>query len=146
LGTIEKKKHTPGLDLKGDNGLGSGLGALGGLLGLVILETAVALLNNGSILLLRVGTEEVLLLILLGLVLGVGGEVSTLGAVGSESLGGVTGESGELALVRGDVLVPAGDVGVLLSVGGSAEGLEGHDISLAGRRAIEKQSVGTFDT
>jgi hypothetical protein len=128
--------HTPGLNLHGDKGLSSGLGLVG-LLGLVLLETLVALSNNLGVLLLRVGAEEVLIVILLGLVLGVGGKLSGLGAVGSEGLGGVTGEGGEFALVRGDVLVPAGDVGVLLSIGGAAEGLEGHDIGLAGRGAVE---------
>jgi hypothetical protein len=34
------------------------------------------------------------------------------------------------------VLVPAGDVGVLLSIGCAAEGLEGHDIGLAGGGAV----------
>jgi hypothetical protein len=128
--------HTPGLNLHGDKGLGSGLGLVG-LLGLVLVETLVALSNNLGVLLLRVGAEEVLIIILLGLVLGVGGKLSGLGAVGGEGLGGVTGEGGEFALVRGDVLVPAGDVGVLLSVGGAVEGLEGHDIGLAGRGAVE---------
>lgn len=130
-------KHTPGLDLQGHKRLSSGLGALGGLLGLVLLEALVALSDSGSILLLRVGTKEVLLLVLLGLVLGVDGELGGLRAVGSEGLGGVTGEGGELALVRGDVLVPAGNVGVLGSVGGGAEGLESHNIGLAGGIAIE---------
>ncbi len=130
-------KHTPGLDLQGHKRLRSGLGALGGLLGLVLLEALVALSHGGGILLLRVGTEEVLLLVLLGLILGVDGELGGLRAVGSEGLRGVTGEGGELALVRGDVLVPAGNVGVLGSVGGGAEGLERHNIGLAGGIAIE---------
>jgi hypothetical protein len=34
------------------------------------------------------------------------------------------------------VLVPAGSVGVLHSVGGGAESLEGHDIGLAGGGAV----------
>jgi hypothetical protein len=134
---LSKRTHTPGLDLEGNQRLGGGLGALSGLLGLVLLETLVALSNNGGILLLRVGTEEVLLLVLLGLVLGVDGELGGLGTVGSEGLGGVTGEGRELALVGGDVLVPAGNVGELGSVRGGAEGLEGHNIGLAGGIAVE---------
>jgi hypothetical protein len=142
---ISKRTHTPGLDLEGHQGLGGGLGALSGLLGLVLLETLVALSNNGGILLLRVGAEEVLLLlVLLGLVLGVDGELGGLGAVGSEGLGGVTGEGGELALVRGDVLVPAGNVGELGSVGTGAEGLEGHNIGLAGGVAVENSQFWMF--
>ena len=134
----DQESLTPGLDLQGHQGLGSGLGTLGGLLGLVLLEALVALSNSLGVLLLRVGAEEVLLLVLLGLVLGVDGQLSGLGTVGSEGLGGVTGEGGELALVRGDVLVPAGNVGVLLGVGGGAEGLEGHNIGLAGSITIER--------
>lgn len=132
------KTHTPRLDLHGDEGLSSGLD-LAGLLGLVLLETLVALSNDLGVLLLRLGTEEVLIIVLLlGLVLGVGRKLGGLGTVGSEGCGGVTGEGGEFALVRGDVLVPAGNVGVLGSVRGGAKGLEGHDIGLAGRVAVEQ--------
>lgn len=132
------KTHTPRLDLHGDDGLGGGLD-LAGLLGLVLLETLVALSDDLGVLLLRLGTEEVLIIVLLlGLVLGVGRKLGGLGTVGSEGCGGVTREGGEFALVRGDVLVPAGSVGVLGSVRGGAEGLEGHDIGLAGRVAVEQ--------
>jgi len=126
----------PGLDVHGDNRLGSGL-HLAGLLCGVLCEALLTDTGVLSILLLVVGTEEVNFVIVLLLSVGGGlggvdGELSGLGAVGSELLGGVAGERGELGLERGDVLVPAGSVGVLGDLRGRLQGLEGLDIGLGG--------------
>jgi len=130
----DTRKLTPGLDVHGDDRLGSGL-RLASLLCGVLLEALLADTGVLGILLLIVGTEKVNIIIVI--VLGVGGglggvdgELSGLGTVGSELLGGVTGERRELGLERGDVLVPAGSVGVLGDLGGGLQGLEGLDIGL----------------
>lgn len=86
--------------------------------------------NLGVFFLITAEEVHVVIIIGSGLVLGVGGELRTLRAVGSELLGGITREGTELGLVRGDVLVPTGNVGVLLSVRGAGEGLEGYNIGL----------------
>jgi hypothetical protein len=126
-------QHTPGLDVKGDNGLGSRLG-LAGLLLLVLLNTGSLELLVLLVLLLVVGAEEVnlviLLLSLLGSLGGVEGKLLRARAVGSGLLGGVARELGELRLVGGDVLVPAVGVRVLLDGGGLLQLLEGLDIGL----------------
>lgn len=118
VGQSRAKKHTPWLDVKGDDGLGSRLD-LAGLL-LVVLSKAL-LLDAGSlsVLLLVVGAEQVdLVVVVLSLLLrglgGVEGELGGLGAVGSEVLGWVTGEGVELGLEGEHVVVPPPCVWVLL--------------------------------
>jgi len=138
-------KLTPWLDVHGDNRLGSGL-RLAGLLGGVLLEALLTDTGVLGILLLVVGTEEIDIIIVIVLSVGSGlggvdGELSRLGTVGSELLGGVTGERGELGLERGDVLVPAGSVGVLGDLGGSLQGLEGLDIGLGRTVAMNAVSA-----
>lgn len=127
-------KHTPGLNLESHEGLGNGLG-LGLLLLAVLSKASLTLLDDLRVLLLIIGAEEVHVVVVVGS-LGVGGQLSGLRAVGSVGLGGIAGEGGVLSLERGDVLVPASSVGVLLGVRGTGEGLEGHDIGLGGSIAI----------
>lgn len=134
---------TPGLDVQGDDRLGSGLD-LAGLLCGVLLEALLTDTGVLSILLLVVRAEEVNVVIVLLLSVGSGlggvdGELSGLRAVGSELLGWVTGERRELGLERGDVLVPAVGVGVLGDVRGSLQGLEGLDIGLG--RTVSTDAV-----
>lgn len=134
-----KREHTPGLDIHGDDGLGSDLG-LGSLLLAVGSETLLTDTGSLSILLLIVGAEKVDILLLLGGSLGglggVDGDLGDLRAVGGVGGRRVTGEGGELVLVGGDVLVPAGSVGVLLGGGSILQGLEDGNISLGGSVAI----------
>lgn len=136
---LSSTKLTPRLDVKSDDRLGDGL-RLGGLLLTVSSETLLTDLGSLSILLLVVTAEQVDIIIilrsLLGGIGGVDGQVSRLRAVGRVSLGGVARESGELALVRGNVLVPSGGVRVLLSVGSLLGSLEDGDISLRGTVTI----------
>jgi hypothetical protein len=129
-------KRTPRLHIHGDDRLGGGLGLA--LLLLAVLGQAL-LTDAGSlgVLLLVVGTEKVDVLILLllssgGGLGGVQGDLSDVGAVDGVGLAGIARQGGELVLVRGDVLVPAGRVGVLGGIGGSAQGLEDDGISLRG--------------
>jgi hypothetical protein len=140
IGTVEL---TPGLNVHGDDRLGSGL-HLAGLLCGVLLEALLTDTGVLGILLLVVGTEEVNIIIVIVLSVGGGlggvdGELSRLGTVGSELLGGVTGERRELGLERGDVLVPAGGVGVLGDLRGRLQGLEGLDIGLG--RTVAMKAV-----
>ena len=139
-----EKKHTPGLDVHGDDGLGSDLG-LGSLLLGVGLETLLTDLGSLSVLLLVVAAEQVdiiiILLSLLGSLGGVDGELALLGAVGREGLGSITGKSGELALVGRDVLVPSGGVGVLGSLRSRLQGLEDGNIGLGGTVAEMSSSA-----
>jgi len=132
---------TPGLDVQGDDRLGSGL-RLASLLCGVLLEALLTNTGVLSILLLVVRAEEVNVVIVLLLSVGSGlgrvdGELRGLGAVSSELLGRVTGERRELGLERGDVLVPAVGVGVLGDIRGSLQGLEGLDIGLGRTVATE---------
>jgi len=133
------RKRTPGLDVEGDNRLGGDLGLV--LLLLAVLGQALLADADGlGVLLLVVAAEEVDILVLLllsgGGLGGVDGDLGDLGAVDGVGLAGIAGQGGELVLVRGDVLVPAGRVGVLGGVGGGAQGLEGDGISLRGRVAV----------
>jgi hypothetical protein len=115
------RKRTPGLDLADADSLG--------------------------VLLLVVAAEQVDVLVVLllsggGGLGGVEGDLGDLGAVDGVGLAGVAGQGRELVLVRGDVLVPAGRVGVLGGVGGGAQGLEDDGISLRGRVAVvERRSA-----
>lgn len=132
-------KRTPGLDVEGDDRLGGDLGLV--LLLLAVLGQALLADADGlGVLLLVVAAEEVDVLILLllsgGGLGGVDGDLGDLGAVDGVGLAGIAGQGGELVLVRGDVLVPAGRVGVLGGVGGGVQGLEGDGISLRGRVAV----------
>lgn len=124
-------KHTPRLDIHGDNGLSSRLG-LALLLLLVLSQSPLTLSNDLGVLLLRVRAEEILVLVLLssGSGLGVDGHLGLLRAVGSVGLGGVARKSGELSLVGGDVLVPTGSIGELGGVRSGAESLEAGNIGL----------------
>lgn len=132
---------TPGLDVHGDNRLGSGL-RLASLLCGVLLEALLTDTGVLSILLLVVRAEEVNIVIVLLLSVGsslggVDGELSGLGAVSSELLGRVTRERRELGLEGGDVLVPAVGVGVLGDIRLSLQGLEGLDIGLGRTVAMD---------
>lgn len=133
------EKLTPRLDVKSDNGLGDGLG-LGSLLLTVSSETLLTDLGSLSILLLVVTAEQInIIIIILSLLGGLGGvdsQISGLRAVGRVGLGGIAREGGELALVRGNVLVPSGGVRVLLRVGSLLGSLEDGDISLRGAVTI----------
>jgi hypothetical protein len=121
IAAVKLARHTPRFNVKGDNGLGSGL-HLALLLLLVLLDTG-SLELLVLLIILVVGAEEVnlivILLLLLGLLLGslggVDGKLLRARAVGGEVLGGVSRELGELRLVGGNVLVPAVGEGVLLN-------------------------------
>jgi hypothetical protein len=141
-----RTEHTPGLNVKGDNGLGGRL-HLALLLLLVLLDTG-GLELLVLLVILVVGAEEVdliviLLLSLLGSLGGVEGELLRAGAVGGELLRGVAGELGELGLVGGDVLVPAVGEGVLLNGGSLLDLLEGLHIGLGGAIAGDAVSYGS---
>ena len=128
-------KRTPRLDVESDKRLGDSL-RLGSLL-LVVLSQALSLETLSLSILLLVTAEEVdVLITAFLLLLGLDSHVDGLGAVGTDGLAGIAGEGGELILERGDVLVPTGSVGVLLGVGGTAQGLVDGNISLRGRVAI----------
>lgn len=131
------EQHTPRLDIEGDNGLGNSLG-LGLLLLLVLGQSLITDTGSLGILLLVVRTEQVDIVVLLGLLGGLGGVDGHLGdirAVGSVGGSGITRESGEVALITGNVLVPSGSVRVLLGIRGARESLVGDDISLRGVEA-----------
>ena len=131
-----KQIHTPRLDVQCADGLGSRL-YLASLL-LVVLGKALGLELLGLGILLLVTAEQVDLVIVL--LCGGGGlgrvesELSGLGAVGSELLGWVTGQRGELGLEGEDVVVPAPCVGVFLGGGDRLQLLEDLDIGL--RRGV----------
>lgn len=135
-----QRARTPGLDVEGDNRLGGDLG-LGILLGAVGGQALLADADGLGVLLLVVAAEEVDVLVLLllrgGGLGGVQGDLGDLGAVDGVGLAGIAGQGREVVLVRGDVLVPAGRVGVLGGVGGGVQGLEDDGISLRGRVAVE---------
>ena len=138
---LRKGKHTPRLDVQSDDRLGGNLGL--GLLLLAVLGQALLADAGGlGVLLLVVGAEKIDILVLLllgggGGLGGVDGHLGDLGAVDGVGLAGVAGQGGELVLVRGNVLVPAGRVGVLGGVGGGAQGLEDDGIGLRGGVAVE---------
>lgn len=129
---------TPWLDVKGNDRLGGNLG-LGGLLLLVGSETLLTDANGLRVLLL-VGAEQVDVIVVLSSGLGgrslgrVHGDLGDLRAVDGVGLGSITGESGELILERGNVLVPPGSGRVLGGIRGAGESLEGGDIGL--RRSV----------
>lgn len=133
-------KRTPGLDVHGDNRLGNGL-RLGLLLLLVGLQTLLT--DSGSLgVILLVATEQVDIIIIIGLLLSLGwvdGQLRGLRAIRAVGLGGIAGESGEFALVASNVLVPASSVRVLLRVGGRAKSLESGNISLRGTLTRERR-------
>lgn len=131
---IQCSRLTPRLHIHGDDRLGNSLG-LGSLLLTVSSETLLTDPDSLGILLLIVRAEQVNIVVVVlssSTLGGVDGEVARLGAIGRVGLGGVTGEGGELALVAGNVLVPAGGVGVLVGGRGGGESLEDGDISLRG--------------
>jgi hypothetical protein len=132
IAAVKLARHTPRLNVKGDNGLGSGL-HLALLLLLVLLDTG-SLELLVLLIVLVVGAEEVnlivILLLLLGSLGGVEGKLLRAGAVGGGLLGGVAGELGEVGLERGDVLVPAVGEGVLLNRRSLLDLLEGLHIGL----------------
>lgn len=137
------KSHTPRLNLQRDKGLSNTL-RLRLLLLPVRRKVGLTLLNDLGVLIFT--AEEVHVIIFVsGLILGVSGDLGRLGAVSSESLRRVTRESRELRLVRGNVLVPASNVGVLLGVRSAREGLEGHDIGL-GRRVASGELATMLST
>jgi hypothetical protein len=133
-------KRTPRLDIEGHDRLGGGLGALGLLLLAVLGQALLADADSLGVLLLVIAAEEVDVLVLLllsrGGLGGVQGDLGDLGAVDGVGRGGIAGERREVVLERGDVLVPAGRVGVLGGVGGRAQGLEGDNIGLRGGVAV----------
>lgn len=126
----------PRLDVESDERLGGGAGALGGLL-LVVLGNTLGLDALGLLVDLVVGAEEVDVIVVL---LGGGGRGGEGGGEKGGGLGLVTGQVLVLSLVRGDVLVPAGDVGELVGVGGLAESLVNGDIGLRGRVADDESN------
>lgn len=123
------------LNIHGDHRLGGRLG-LALLLLLVLSEAALTLSDDLSVFLLVVGAEQVNLIVVLGSLLGVLGHGHSIGAIGGESLGRVTGKAGELGLVGLDVVVPAVGVGVVLNGGLLGDGLEGDDIGLGRSIAV----------
>ena len=131
-------KHTPGLDVHGDDRLGSRL-YLAGLLLVVLGKTLSLDLLGLGILLLVAAAEKVDLVVVLSLLLGslggVDSEVAGLRAVGGEVLGGVTRQGLELTLEGEEVVVPAPCVGELLGGGDLLDLLEDLDIGLGGRVA-----------
>lgn len=134
---------TPGLHVHGDDRLGNGLG-LGSLLLFVSSKTLLTDADSLGILLLVVRAEQVDIIVVLlssSTLSRVDGEVTRLRAVGGVGLGRITRESGKLALIRGDVLVPSGGVGVLVGDRRGADGLVDGDISLRGAVAICTWSV-----
>lgn len=130
-------KRTPRLDIHSDNRLGGGL-CLSLLLLAVLSQTLLADTGSLGVLLLVIVAAEQVDVVVVTLGLGRLGRVQShlgdLGAVGCVGLGGVAGQGSELVLVRGDVLVPAGGVGVLGGVGGGGEGLERGNVGL--RRVV----------
>lgn len=120
----------PGLDVESDDRLGGGLGTLGLLLRLVLSQALLADSDSLGVLLLIVATEQVDVIVLLGGSGGGSGGGHRLRAVGGVGSGGIAGEGGEVRLVAGDVLVPAGSVDVLAGVRGRLNGLEDSNIGL----------------
>jgi hypothetical protein len=127
----------PGLNVKGDDGLGSRL-YLAGLL-LVVLGKTLSLDTLSLLIDLIVRAEQVdIIVVLLSLLLGglrrVDGELTGLGAVGGSLLGWVTGEGLELALEGEDVVVPPPGVRELLGGRDLLDLLEDLDVGL--RRGV----------
>ena len=127
----------PRLDVKGNERLGSGAGALGSLL-LVVLGNTLSLDALSLLVDLVVRAEEVnVVVIVVTASSGTGEE----GAKELGSLGLVASERLVLSLVGGDVLEPAGNVSVLVSVGGRADGLVDGNVSLRGGVAGETKEM-----
>lgn len=120
---LEVSLIIPGLDVKGDHGLGNDSGLLG-LLGGVLSKTLLTDAGSLGILLLVGGTEEVHVILIL---------ISGLDNKGKLREGLlVTGEGGAGSLVvSGDLTVPPAKVGVLLG-GRGGDGLEDDGVSLGG--------------
>lgn len=131
----------PRLDVEGDDGLGGSLGLASGLLLLVLGESlGLDSLSLGILLLVRAKEVNIIVVLLL---FGGGGSSSRSGSRAERAGSGglVTRESGELLGVRGNVLVPAGSIDVLLGIGGRASGLVDSDISLGDGGAKETVSL-----
>ena len=132
---------TPGLDVQGDNRLGSRL-YLASLL-LVVLSEALSLDALSLLILLVVRTEQVNLVIVLslGLLLGclgrVEGELARLGAVGGGLFCWVTRKSLKLALEGQKVVVPPPGVGELLGSRYLLDLLEDLDVGLRWGVAVD---------
>ena len=130
-------KLTPGLNVKGDDGLGGGL-YLASLLLVVLGETlsldALSLLIDLVVRAEQVDIIVVLLSLLLRSLSGVDGELAGLGAVGGGLLGWVTRESLELALEGEEVVVPPPGVRELLGGRNLLDLLEDLDVGL--RRGV----------
>ena len=129
------KTLTPGLDLHGDDRLRRDLG-LGLLLLLVLSQALLADPGRLLVLLLVVAAKEVDVLLRLGVFGGVHSHLAGLRAVAAVRLRGIAGKVGEISLMRGDVLVPARGMGVLLGVRAGLDGLVDGNISLRGRVAL----------
>lgn len=129
-------QRTPGLDIQGNNRLGSDLGLV--LLLLAVLgQTLLTDTDSLGILLLVVRAEQVDIVVVLGGggLGGVQGDLGDLRAVDGVGLAGLALEGGELILECSNVLVPASGGGVLGGVGSLLEGLEDGDVGLGGRVA-----------
>jgi hypothetical protein len=124
---------TPWLRVESDNGLGSRL-SLSLLLLLVLGQTLVPHSHGLGVFLLVIRAEEVNIIVILlsssGCLGGVAGNLAGLGTVCSVFFCRVTRQRGKFRFERGDVLVPAGCVRVLLGGGLGLGGLEGLDIGL----------------
>lgn len=128
--------HTPGLDIHGDNGLGSRL-YLAGLLLVVLRQTLSLQLLVLRILLLVGATEQVDVVVVLdssGCLGRVDRQLRLLRAIGGVLLGWVSGQRGELRLPSEHVVVPAPCVRELLRGRDRLELLEDLDIGL--RRGV----------
>jgi len=141
---------TPGLDVKGDNRLGSRL-YLAGLL-LVVLSKTLSLDALSLLINLVVGAEQVDIVVVLSLGLllggssGVEGELAGLGAIGGGLLGWVTGEGLELALEGEEVVVPPPGVRELLGGRDLLDLLEDLDVGLRWGVAVNCQTMTPPDT
>lgn len=125
----------PRLDVEGDDGLGGGL-HLSLLLLPVLGQALFPHARRLSVLLLVVAAEQVHVVVFGGILpLGrVDGHLAGLGAIRGVGLGRVAGQRRELRLERGNVLVPAVGVRVLLDWGRLGDGLEAFDVGL--RRSV----------
>lgn len=133
---LEVSLVIPRLDVEGDNRLGGRARTLGSLLGTVLSKTLLLQLL-GLLIDLVVRAKEVDVVV----VLSGGRSGGSLRAVGRGLLL-VARERRELRLVRSNVLVPAGSVGVLLSIGGGANSLEDGNIGLRGGSAVVSLQIG----
>lgn len=139
------QRLTPGLNVEGDDRLGSRL-YLAGLLLVVLSKTlsldALSLLVN---LVVRAEKVDIVVVLSLGLLLGgsggVQGELAGLGAVGGGLLGWVTGEGLELALEGENMVVPPPGVRELLGGRDLLDLLEDLDVGLRRGVAVVCQTM-----